>query len=215
MKNENYTVYIHICPNGKKYIGITKLNPKDRWKNGKSYKNCILFNRAIKKYKWENIEHIILFKNLSRIEAEQKEIELIDYYKTNQSEYGYNIANGGHVNCVSEETKKKISEATKRAMQKPEIKKKMSIAQHNRISPLKGRRLSDEHKEKLSKAHQGKRHKLKEETKEKLRHNKKCKKILCVETNKIYESLHEADRQTGIDYRNIQRSCKNGKVAGG
>ena len=55
MKEQNYTVYMHICPNGKRYIGITKLKPNERWKNGKSYKNCILFNRAIEKYKWKNI----------------------------------------------------------------------------------------------------------------------------------------------------------------
>ena len=211
----NYKVYMHICPNDKKYIGITKLKPEERWKKGKSYKNCILFERAIQKYKWENIKHIILFENLTKEEAEQKEIELIAYYKTNQKKYGYNIENGGHINCVSEATKKKISEETKKAMQKPEVKARMSIAQHNRISPLKGRKLSNEHKQKLSIAHKGKGHKLKQETKEKLRHNKICKSVLCIETNKIYESLHEADRQTNIDFRNIQRSCKNGKIAGG
>lgn len=214
--NKNYTVYMHICPNSKKYIGITKLNPKDRWKNGKSYKNCILFNRAIEKYKWKNIEHKILYTNLTKEEAEQKEIELIAYYKSNQKEYGYNIENGGHVNCVSEETKKKISEATRKAMQKLEIKEKMSIAQHNRISPLKGRKLSDEHKKKISLARKGKTYKHKKESIYKMiKNNTRKKSILCIETNQIFESFHEADRQTNIDYRNIQRSCKNGKIAGG
>lgn len=28
---ENYSVYEHICPNGKRYIGITGRNPKIRW----------------------------------------------------------------------------------------------------------------------------------------------------------------------------------------
>ena len=41
MENKNYTVYMHICPNGKRYIGITKLKPQERWGNGKSYKGCI------------------------------------------------------------------------------------------------------------------------------------------------------------------------------
>lgn len=31
----NYSVYIHIFPNSKVYIGITKRQPKDRWQNGK------------------------------------------------------------------------------------------------------------------------------------------------------------------------------------
>jgi predicted GIY-YIG superfamily endonuclease len=216
MQENNYTVYMHVCPNDKKYIGITKLKPNERWKNGKSYKNCVLFNRAIQKYKWENIKHVILYQGLTKEEAESKEIELIAYYKTNKKEYGYNIENGGHVNCVSEETKKKISEATKKAMQRPEVKRNMSIAQHNRISPLKGRKLSNEHKKKLSIAHQGKGHKQSKEAIEKMiKNNTRKKKIICIETNQIFESLHEADRQTNIDYRNIQRSCKNGKIAGG
>lgn len=217
MEEHNYTVYMHICPNNKRYIGITKLKPKERWKNGKSYKNCILFNRAIKKYKWENIEHKILYTNLSKEEAEKKEIKLIAYYKSNQKEYGYNIENGGHVNCVSEETKKKISEATRKAMQKPEIKEKMSIAQHNRISPLKGRKLSDKHKEKLKLSHIGKNTgKRTDEQKQNMRkNNKRKKKVLCIETNIIYESINEAGRKTNIDYRNIHRSCNNNKIAGG
>ena len=217
MKENCYTVYMHICPNDKKYIGITKLKPKDRWKNGKSYKNCILFNRAIQKYGWKNMQHIILFENLAKEEAEQKEIELIKKHKTNNNKFGYNIENGGHVNCVNEETKKKISEATKKAMQRPEIKKKMSIAQHNRISPLKGRKLTKEHKEKLRLSHIGKgTGKRTEKQKENMRRNNtKKRKIICVETNKIFESINEAGRQTKIDYRNIHRSCNNGKFAGG
>ena len=189
MEERNYTVYMHICPNDKRYIGITKLKPQERWRNGKSYKSCVLFNKAIQKYGWGNIKHKILFEHLSKQEAENKEIELIAYYKSNQKEYGYNIANGGNcVGSVSDETKKKISIKTKEAMSNPEIRKKLSIAQHNRISPLKGRKLSEEHKRKLKEASRksmlGRHHseeskqkmrekalgrKLSEETKEKIR----------------------------------------------
>lgn len=217
MKKENYTVYMHICPNNKKYIGITKNNVKERWKNGKGYKNCTLFYKAINKYSWENIKHKILFTYLKKEEAEQKETELIAYYKSNKKEYGYNIENGGHINCVSEETKKKISEATKKAMQRPEVKNKMSIAQHNRISPLKNRKLSIEHKEKLRLSHIGKNTgKRTEKQKQNMRkNNKKKKKILCIESNIIYESICEAGRITKIDYRNIHRSCNSNITAGG
>ena len=35
---EEYTVYLHICPEGKKYYGATKLNVNRRWrKNGEGY----------------------------------------------------------------------------------------------------------------------------------------------------------------------------------
>ena len=74
---DNYKVYMHIFPNNKVYIGITKRNPKYRWNNGKAYYHNQFMVRAIKKYGWNNIEHKILYENLSREEAEQKEIEFI------------------------------------------------------------------------------------------------------------------------------------------
>ena len=52
------------------------------------------FTNAIKKYGWANIEHKILYTNLSKEEAEQKEIELIKEYKSNKREYGYNLTEG-------------------------------------------------------------------------------------------------------------------------
>ena len=73
-KNENnYTVYMHKNKiNGKVYIGITKQNPEHRWGNGKNYKKGLRFNNAIQKYGWDNFKHIILYKNLSKGQAEQK-----------------------------------------------------------------------------------------------------------------------------------------------
>lgn len=66
---------------------------------------------AIDKYGWENIKHEILYEGLTKEQAEQKEIELIAKYKSNDLKHGYNIANGG--NCagtMSESTKQKIAE---------------------------------------------------------------------------------------------------------
>ena len=106
----NYTVYKHVFPNDKVYIGITSRLPDLRFgKDGKGYINCPRMINAINKYGWNNIKHLILFENLSKEEAERKEIELIEQYKSNQREYGYNIANGGmHKGKCSEETKNKI-----------------------------------------------------------------------------------------------------------
>lgn len=93
-----YTVYKHTTPSGKIYIGITSMNVNHRWKNGKGYKSCLLFNRAIEKYGWNNIKHEIIFSGLSKDEAEQCEIELINLYHSNDSKFGYNIENGGSSN---------------------------------------------------------------------------------------------------------------------
>lgn len=47
-----YTVYMHISPSGKRYVGITRQRPVARWKNGRGYINNEYFYRAIKKYGW-------------------------------------------------------------------------------------------------------------------------------------------------------------------
>lgn len=99
MNEENkWCIYIHTNKiNGKKYVGITSKEPKRRWgKNGTGYgKSQPKFRNAILKYGWENFEHEILFKNLTREEAEKYEIEFIKKYKTITNKYGYNILSGG------------------------------------------------------------------------------------------------------------------------
>ena len=47
---ESYTIYRHISPSGKVYVGITSKKPIVRWNNGNGYKRCVLFKRAILKY---------------------------------------------------------------------------------------------------------------------------------------------------------------------
>lgn len=105
----SYTVYKHIAPNGKIYIGITKRNPLKRWQGGRGYSTNKHFSRAIKKYGWNNIIHEILFSGLSVNEAKAKEIELIAYYKSNNPKYGYNVTAGGDCGIkMSEETIRKM-----------------------------------------------------------------------------------------------------------
>lgn len=91
-----YTVYIHTFPNGKKYIGITRQNVKKRWGYGTGYNQQVV-GKAIKKYGWKNIKHEIVKDNLSQEEACLLEQKLIKKYKTNQQEYGYNLSIGGDI----------------------------------------------------------------------------------------------------------------------
>lgn len=100
MKGKRYCVYMHINRvNNKKYIGITSRTPEVRWNNGYGYKGQSVFYNAIKKYGWDMFDHKILFTNLSEEEAKNKEIEMIDKYKTNVYKhghrYGYNMTDGG------------------------------------------------------------------------------------------------------------------------
>lgn len=111
-----YTVYMHINKiNDKKYIGITSQTPEVRWgSNGSGYAGCTVFYNAIKKYGWNNFEHIILFNNLEQEDACNKEIELIKAYNTTDRSCGYNISEGGkgiHITDRWDEWKMKISES--------------------------------------------------------------------------------------------------------
>ena len=218
---DNYTVYMHVSPSGKRYIGITGQSVGRRWGNGTGYKNCTSFNRAIEKYGWDNIKHIILYSGLSKKDAETKEIELIKKYNTTDSKYGYNIENGGStIGKHSEETKRKIGiankgkthpervgvplseEAKKKISEKNKIALKGNIPWNKGIkvgtSWNKGLKLTEEHKRKLSEAKKGK--------------PSHCmKSILQYDKNNNfiakYESLTIAGQTIGGDIRNISACC--------
>ena len=83
--------------NKKIYIGITGNIPEYRWNEGKRYKQNRHFYSSIKKYGWNNFDHIILYENLSKKEAEIKEIELIKHYDSTNKEKGYNMQKGGNL----------------------------------------------------------------------------------------------------------------------
>ena len=94
----NYKIYVHINKiNGKIYIGQTcRKNVKARFgKNGIQYQKCPRFWNAIQKYGWENFEHIVLIENLTQEIADIIEIELIEKYKSCNTNFGYNLAPGG------------------------------------------------------------------------------------------------------------------------
>ena len=193
-----YSVYKHTCPNGKVYIGITSKSPKERW--GHRYKNNIHFTRAINKYGWENIKHEILYTGMTKEEAEQKEIELIAMHKSNQQEYGYNIAKGGHSNSGyrhSDETKMKIRNSLKGEKHTLERRMNQSKAQKKLWS-------DENHKEKMRKAHLGK-----QQGKDHPMSKTVYQYSLSKELLNIFESTGCAERITGIDHRQISDCCNH------
>lgn len=90
-----FCVYRHTAPNGKSYIGITSKKPEHRWNHGRAYFQNKHFTHAINLYGWDNFTHEILFVNLSKEEACEKEKELIALYRTNDPTMGYNLSSGG------------------------------------------------------------------------------------------------------------------------
>ena len=152
---------------------------KKRWLNGYGYskKNQFKMYNAIQKYGWENIKHEILFENLTKEEAEEKEIELIAQYKSNQIQFGYNTENGGNsVGKLSQETKEKISN---------KLKGKPTWNKGKKMVKMKA-----ETREKLRQAHLGK--KVAKETIDKMLQTK-IKKGICYvteEERKQARNLH-------------------------
>lgn len=198
IKVKEFTVYKHTnLINGKVYIGITSQNVKARWNNGWGYQNNKYFWRAIQKYKWENFKHEILFEHLSFKIACEKEIELIKYYNSNNSKFGYNISSGGECNSLG----KKMLDETK---------KKISLSKIGTLSWNKGRAWSQETKEKMQQAKLGR--KVLEKTKKKMSqimlNNANSKKIICIETGEIFPSISEAGRILNISFSNIASVCR-------
>lgn len=205
----NYCVYIHIFPNGKKYVGMTAQKPKDRWRvNGNGYKPQKLMFRAIKKYGWDNIKHIIVADSLSVDEASNLEKSLIEEYKTTNIEFGYNQSTGGENSPIgvkrSAETREKL-----RISHLGQTKNKGYHLREEQRRHLKEinlcKKLSEETKRKISEKNKGKKPTALAIEKSREACNKK---VLCVATKVIYESATIASFETGEHRNTITRHCR-------
>ena len=160
----SWTVYRHITPDGKIYVGCTsRKRPEKRWKNGKGYRKNTPFGKAIEYFGWENINHEILDTNLDEFEAKCLEEYYIFSYRTYigfSDCNGYNCTLGGEGSLgyvPTEETRRKQSESMK-------CKNKGKPA-WNKGKPawnkgLPGKPHTEEEKRKISEANKGKHWKL-------------------------------------------------------
>ena len=175
----SWCVYKHILKEtGQIYIGQTN-NIKNRWKPS-AYKNCIKFYNAIQKYGWDNFEHEILANELTLEEANELETKFIIEYDSINN--GFNLNTGGDNKLASQETKEKMSKIRKGIPKSEQHKQAISEA-------LTGYKQTEEHK----------------------KHNRKAqhrKSVECIETGEKYDSLAEAERQTGILGETISRQIR-------
>lgn len=185
---------MHLTSNGKMYIGLTKQKVESRWDNGRGYNGNTHFKNAIKKYGWENIEHIIIAENLNKEEAFRLEIDLIKWYDTTNAKNGYNKTPGGNFGLVicSEKTRQKMRQSRKGIVHTEETKKKISESHKGIKNPMFGKKQSKEHIEKRVKAN--------------------SKPVLQFDLNmnfiKEWESATQAKLSFGIKYSSITDCCK-------
>ena len=206
MNEKNYSVYCHIFPNGKRYVGITK-NIRKRWQNGSGYVKQSYMHNAILKYGWNNIRHEILCEGLTQEQACEMEMMLISKYKSDNPQFGYNRSKGGenhfggrfyseeereyrrklmlgNTYCVgykhSDETRKRMSEAQLRREHRPLTEEQIAKCIAN-LPPA--RRGVD---------------------------NPISKAVLCIETGVVYSCGREAAEKLGLQRSHLSQVC-NGK----
>lgn len=221
--NDTYCVYIHTNKiNGKKYVGVTGRIPEKRWNDGRGYKTCTFFYHAIQKYGWDSFEHEIIASNLTKEEAGNFEKLLIKKLNTTDSNYGYNLTHGGYDGKPSDVTRRKQSESHKGKYVgdkhhmygkhlSEETKKKISEARKG-VSPTnKGKPMTKEQQDKLVESHIGKCC-----GKDNPHSKSVCQYGLNGELIKIWDYIKQASNELNIDNSQIVKCCKRKeKTAGG
>jgi len=181
MKKYHYVYVTTNLINGKKYVGDHSTdNLEDRYLGS----GRPTFNNAKKKYGKENFKKEIIEFFDTKQEAFDAQEKYIKLYESHVSQNGYNISwKGGHgvKDCISEETKNKLSIAaknwhstigfsskTKKQLSKSlkgknvgkirtaKHKEKYSEVTSGKNNPMYGRKHSKESKEKIRNARLGK-----------------------------------------------------------
>ncbi len=198
MSDQSWTLYCHMNKkNGKRYYGITCQQPEQRWLKGCGYAEHLPIGRAIRRYGWDNFEHIVIFNNLSERDAKMLEKLYIAMYETQSEDYGYNITCGG--DGVSgfrhNDTSRQKMSAAKRGENHPnwgkhlsvETRKKISEAHIGRTNPKKGTSIPESHKRHISEA--------------------KYKSVAAYDDNDnlvfTFPSARHAAEALGVNFRNI------------
>lgn len=182
-----YCVYQHITPCGKSYVGVTRQEPKQRFQNGNGYRHNDYFYKAILKYGWDNIEHKIIARGLTKEEAEHAEIALISKIHSNNKLCGYNITSGGE--CIGKHSE--------------ESKQKMRERLTGRKSSRAGVVVTDETRRRMSES-------------AKIRSSRgKCymaeankRKVVCQETGVVFNSITEAAKSVSVSFAAVSNVCR-------
>lgn len=120
--------------NGKVYIGQTggtleyRRNKHEKESLNENRKT-VYFHNALIKYGFDNFKWEIIKDNIqTQKELDDLEIYYIDFYKSANKEFGYNLKLGGKFGGIfNEEARKNLGESTKRKWENPEIAARMKV----------------------------------------------------------------------------------------
>jgi len=210
--------------NGKIYIG-SAVNIKGRWKR---HKSDLLLNKhhsrylqnACNKYGFKSFE----FSILEYVEEESKLLEREQYFiDTLKPEYNMHPIAGSPMGIKrSEETKKKISESHKGEKNynygkhtSEDIRKKISESHKGEKNQNYGKSFSEEHKRKLSELNKGAKNPMYGKPRA-IGAGKPSKRVICIDTGVVYNSIAEAARQMNLYSSSIWQCCRRKlKTTGG
>lgn len=217
-------IYQHINTfNNKCYIGQTSKSLDERWKEHlkeAKRKSTCAFHRAIRKYGAEAFEHKILCEIYRETTEQLKEV--LDYYECyyikyyNSYNHGYNMTAGGGGSLgykFSQETRQRQSEIRQGELnsfygkrhseeQKQKWSKERKGKQAGKNNPFYGKHHTEEAKSKMSKIHKGK------------KNESQRKKVLCITTGIVYDSLVDAAKANNISISNLSKACRsNNKIS--
>lgn len=203
-----YSIYVHINKaNNKAYVGQTKQKPERRWRtNGKGYIDSPLFYKPIQKYGWDNFEHIILEECPNANSANEREIYWIQYF--NSFDNGYNLTPGGN-NYMGElwknlEFKEKMKKSFSIKAQKEWADSKRAEVKQKKMQEGIQRVWSDENwrKKRIEKIIGEK--------------NPNSKKVVNLETGKIFSTIKEASEWADLkSVSSIGQCCKGKRKTAG
>lgn len=199
MENNISGIYcIKNLVNQKKYIGLSNNIARRKrehlytLRNGKHENKHLQY--AWDKYGEENFSFYII-EECSVDMLDEREKYYIAKYQSNNDMYGYNIESGGHEGqVVSEETRKKLSDALKGRSFSEEHRKHIGQA-------LTNRKFSDESREKMRQAKIGKYDGEK---------HPRCRPVYCPELNQRFWGAKEVENLYGIDSTYIY-ACLSGR----
>lgn len=213
-ENMGWTVYKHVTPDGRVYIGATSKTLADRWKGGYAGR----FREAVKTYGWDGMEHVVIVEGLTFEEASERERAEIIAHCSTDPRYGYNTNAAGFAgHAQSEATRAKLSKQ-KMGVKRPP----MTEEQRMRLSKaLKGRRFTEEHRRHISEAQMGRKYTAETIAKisqSHLNQGGKCVIQIDMNGNEVarYPTAKQAERDTGTKAQTISSVCTGRrKTAGG